>query len=283
MAVRIMRELRHLWDEIVTVFANTGQEHPKTLEYVENVARHYGFKCVWVEAVVNPERGAGTGHRIVTPETASRKGEPFEAVIGKYGLPNNQFFHCTRELKLRPITSYLRSIGWEAGSYNSAVGIRFDEMDRISPKSLADGVIYPLIDLGVTKPDVLAWESVQPVRLGIPEHFGNCTWCWRKSDRKLATVARELPGAFAFPERMELAHKDTGPGAGDRRFFRGRKTVADIVAMAMDPNFQPFVDGFDYAGSALDEGQSCGESCEIGVDGPDEFQSELALENHHTP
>lgn len=261
------------WDEVIVAFANTGQEHEKTLDYVDKCDRHYGLGVVWLEAVVNPEVGVGTSHRVVTYATAARRGEPFEAVVEKYGLPNAQFFHCTRELKLAPITSYLRSIGWEAGTYNTAIGIRADEMDRISPKNIREnGAIYPLIDAGVTKQNVLDWESAEPVRLGIPEHWGNCVWCWKKSFRKLATVAREMPDAFRFPAYIEARYPDHGRGEfGDRRLFRGRKTTADIFKMARDPALQPFVDGFAYQDETLDLGAACGESCEIGTDGPDEW------------
>ena len=191
-------------------------------------------------------------------------------MIEKYGIPNNQYPHCTRELKQQPITSYLRSIGWDAGSYNTAIGIRADEIDRISPKSVREiGAIYPLIDLGVCKEDVLAWELTQPVRLGIPEHWGNCVTCWKKSFRKLATLAREVPGAYDFFADMEKRHKDSGRGDGDRRFFRGRKTTGDIMAMAADPTLEPFVDGFPFRDEILDLGAACGESCEVGTDGPE--------------
>lgn len=270
----LLSEYRHLWDEIIVGFANTGHEHPKTLEYVDKCDRHYGFGVVWLEAEVNPEVGLGGTFRQVTFETAARSGKPFEDVIEKYGIPNNQYPHCTRELKEQPITTYLRSRGWDAGTYNTAIGIRADEMDRISPKWIRKaGAIYPLIDLGIRKEDVLAWELAQPVRLGIPEHWGNCVWCWKKSFRKLATVAREIPGAFDFAARMERDHKDTGRGDGDRRFFRGRKTTNDILAMAADPALEPFVDGFPFKDETLDLGAACGESCEVMTDGPEESEA----------
>lgn len=96
--------------DIKVVFANTGEEHVKTLEFVHVCDQAFGFGTVWIEAIQR-ERGKSSGHRIVTFETASRNGEPFEAMIGKYGIPNTSFPHCTRELKLNPIKSYLASIG----------------------------------------------------------------------------------------------------------------------------------------------------------------------------
>ena len=255
------------WDEVVVGFANSTQEHEKSLEYVRSCDEAYGFGTVWLEATINPQLGEGTGHRVISFETATRNGSVFESMIEKYGLPNNQYFHCTRELKLAPIRSYLRSIGWAANTYNTAIGIRHDEMDRMDVNAMEGGAFYPLIDLRVTKADVLAWDLTQPVRLGIPEHYGNCVWCWKKSFRKLATVATELPEAMRFPARCEVEHKDKGRGDGDRRFFRGRKTVPDIIAIAKEPGFQPYVDSHQYADEFLDTGMACGESCEIEVEG----------------
>ena len=257
---------RGMWDEIVVAFANTGQEHEKTLEYVDACDRRYRLGVVWLEADVQQERGVGTKHRVVSFGTCSRKGEPFEDYIRKFGLPNTQFPECTRELKIRPLTSYLRSLGWKAGTYNTAIGIRSDEVDRVSEAALASGYVYPLVDWGIRKEDVLTWEAAQSVRLGIPEHLGNCTWCWKKSLRKLATVAREMPECFTFPRKVEGLYRNAGAGFGDRRMFRGRRTVDDIFATASDPSFVPYTDTFKWQSDDMDLGSACGESCEIGAD-----------------
>lgn len=260
-----------MWEEIVVMFANTGEEHEKTLVYVKEFSEAFKIPVVWVEAVIDPEKGGGTRHKVVSFETASRKGEPFEAMCAKYGLPNTQYLHCTRESKLHPMTSYLRSIGWDAETYNTAIGIRVDEIDRMSPTAMEAGYIYPMIDWRVTKHDVYLWNQQQPVKLDLPEHLGNCTWCWKKSFRKLATVAQQMPQAFDFPRMLEEKYKDAGGGEfGDRRLFRGRKTVADIFELARSPYFAPFKEDNTvdpYFQPELDIGMSCGESCEIGVEG----------------
>ena len=265
MTDRLLREYASHWDEVIVAFANTGQEHLKTLDYVEACDKQYGFNVVWLESVFSPIRGVGTKHRIVDHTTACRDGSIFKAMSEKHGIPNTQFPHCTRELKLYAIKSYLRSRGWKANTYNTAIGIRADEFDRMSLSAMRDGYIYPLIDLGITKDDVLAWELQQPVRLGIPEHHGNCVWCWKKSVRKLATVYREAPEAFQVARELEADFKDHGPGFGDRRLFRGRRTVEDIAADAASPDFVPYYDPHKW-NADLDTGGGCSDSCEIGID-----------------
>lgn len=254
--------------EIRVLFSNSSQEDERTLRFVDRCDKHFGFNTVWVEAVVTPEKGVGTSFKVVDFATASRQGEPFEAVIQKYGIPNKNFPHCTRELKLNPMRAYLKSIGWETGSYDTAIGIRADEGDRISASARENRIIYPLVRWGVKKEDVLSWWAVQPFDLELPEHFGNCVGCWKKSDRKLMTVAKERPEAFAFFDRMERTYPDAGPGDFDRprRFFRQSRSAQEMLTLSTKP-FVPYTPDTEVQLSLLDLGGGCGESCEVWADG----------------
>lgn len=243
-----------------------NSQDERSLAFADRCDREWGLGLVWIEGVVDPRHGHGTRHRLVSFETAARRGEPFEAVIGKYGLPGPGYLHCTRETKLAPITSYLRSIGWEAGTYDTAIGYRADEIDRQHPKAAQLGFVYPLIRVGMTKADVIDWWRQQPFNLYVPEHLGNCRWCWKKSLRKHLTLARDYPGVFDFPARMEADHALTNATDGQpRKLFRRRQTVADIRALAKEP-FEPFVDGNEAFDPDLDVVEGCGESCEIDME-----------------
>jgi hypothetical protein len=257
------------YDDIRVVFANTGQESPETLDFVHECDKRFGFNVVWVEAEVNHKKRVGTKHKIVSYETASRRGEPFEDVIKKYGIPNKAFPHCTRELKLRPITSYLRSIGWGKGSYDTAIGIRADEIDRVSSRMAQERIVYPLIErIKTVKQDIDDWWGLQEFNLYLPEHRGNCMWCWKKSLRKLLTLAVEDPSMFEFPARMEAEYGLAGHNIdGTRRvFFRQGRSTQDILNESLKP-FEPFIDNrflnlsnFD---SEMDAANGCSESCEV--------------------
>jgi 3'-phosphoadenosine 5'-phosphosulfate sulfotransferase (PAPS reductase)/FAD synthetase len=253
--------------EIVVVFANTGCEHEETLRFVQRCDEYLGFGTVWLEVVPDPILGNPSGFRVVTFETASRNGEPFEAVIAKYGIPGPGFPRCTNETKLVPIDAYMRSIGWRNRSYQTAIGIRSDEMDRVSEKRKERRLIYPLLDANIDKAAVLAFWREQNFDLYLPEHMGNCVWCWKKSMRKHLTIAAEMPSAFDFPARMERDYPMVQARQGTpRRFFRGERSSADILKLAQDP-FEPFVDGNHVVPpdgyDELDVGGGCGESCEL--------------------
>jgi hypothetical protein len=264
--------------DIAITFANTGCEHENTLDFVNKCDKHFGWGVVWIEAVVNPEKGKGIRHKVVDYETASRYGEPMEADFAKHGLPGPGWLHCTRDTKELPIKSYLsRELGWKWGEYWIAIGIRSDEVDRVSENREKLKFVYPLVDAGWTKEDVKAECASWPFDLDLKgEHYGNCVWCWKKSMRKLLTLAQDDEGIFDFPKRMEEKYSHiTAPNDpnASRQMFRKNMTTVDIIKMAREGNFEPYRDQdqtqmFSQASYDvfLDTGSACGESCEIGAD-----------------
>lgn len=256
-------------DQLSVVFCNTGQEHPRTLDFVREVGEWLDVEVVWLEAVVDPTRGRGTRHKVVDYETACRDIRLFAAMSAKYGLPGPSYPHCTRELKQRPFDSWIRAQPWSTDGYVVAIGIRADEMDRMAADAHQRRLVYPLVGAGVTRADVDQFWMGQPFRLGLPQHLGNCVWCWKKSLRKLVTVARDMPAALDEPERLERMYATAGAGhTGDpRRMFRGHRTVADIRALA-HTDMASWNPGTREALPLPDEdvGGGCGESCEVWSD-----------------
>ncbi len=235
----------------VVLFANTGREHPETLDFIHRCDQEFGFGTVWLEAVVHHGARAGTTCRVVTFETASREGEPFEEQIKKYGIPNVAFPQCTRELKLRPMYSYLRSIGLDPKRTPTAIGIRADERRRVKGQP---NVLYPLVEFGIEKPDVLDWWSRQTFDLGIEEFEGNCRACFKKSFAKHFAQIDKDPTAYDFPRRMETLYRHVGPQAGERVFFRGNRSTEQLFQLRRSaPGYDPrhMTDG------------GCSESCEL--------------------
>lgn len=256
--------------EFLVVFANTGCEHSATLDFVRDCDLHFGFNTVWVEAVFGPS-GVGVRHKIVDYKSAARNGEPFREFIKKHGISNMANPSCTGRLKADAIDSYRREAGFLSAKI--AIGIRADELDRVSASAEKRGFIYPLVQKNVTKKDVVLECEKWPFKLKIPgDHFGNCVWCWKKSLRKLATVAKQCPSAFDFPlemDRLYSGHKlspaTTSP-QGDRRAFRGHKNTQDILDFAANGDFEEYSDSKVYHDPLFDWGAGCGESCEIGSD-----------------
>ena len=218
--------------EFIVTFANSGLEHEKTLEFVNNCDKIFGFNTVWLESNVFHGQRKGTGFKVVSFETASRSGEPFQDVIKKYGIPNPSYLHCTRELKLAPMRSYLASLGFYHKDIPTAIGIRADEKRRVSSSSASDNIVYPLIDMWPTdKQDVLDWWEDQLFDLGLDEWDGNCIGCYKKSFKKIFKQLDSDPSCLDWHKNMERLYGSVGiQNEGTSRvFFRGNTSAEQIV------------------------------------------------------
>lgn len=242
------------FSEKVVVFANTGKEKEETLEFVDKCDKVLGFNVVWVEAVVHHGIRKGTTHKVVTFETASMIGSPFEAVIQKYGIPNTAFPHCTRELKQNPIKSYAKNqLGW--GSYTTAIGIRADEIDRINPDNIRNKKYwYPLADMGITQNNVNDfWKNNDfGFTLNLKAYEGNCDFCWKKTAAKLKKIASENPGVTKWWAEMEkkYGHIAKKEGVELPIVFGRQKLSIEQIILQSEENLPDLFNNY------------CGESCE---------------------
>lgn len=260
MTKKLIDNLSGQYDFIVT-FANTGMEHPKTLDFVRNCDDIFKFNTVWLEGIVHYDERKGSTHKIVTYQTASRNGEPYEAFIKKYGIPNTAFPQCTRELKLNPMQSYLRSLGINHKTIPTAIGIRTDEKRRVSKNADTMNIVYPLIDMWPTdKQDVLDWWEDQLFDLEIEEFEGNCLGCFKKSFKKQFMQIEKDPSCFDFYKRMEDKYKKINIETGQRVFFRNNTDTEGLFKLyeSFKETEQKLPKQYDlYANGG------CSESCEV--------------------
>ena len=215
------------------VFANTGKELEETLIFADKCDKELGLNLVWIEAVINPEKGKGTGYKIVDFETASRKGEPFKDLIAKYGLPSKLYRHCTRELKEIPIHKFAREI--LGSKYETAIGIRADEKHRLKEKP---GYVYPLAELNVDEKFIRNWWDKQCFDLNLKDYEGNCDLCFLKSKRKKLTLVSERPEIANWWDEMEEQYASEYQSKFDE--IRNL-SIKDIILLAELP-FQKAID-----------------------------------------
>jgi len=274
MAQWLLKHKKHEYD-IKCIFANTGQENEETLKFVDQCDKEFKMDLIWLEAKINPELGKGTRWNVVNYKTASRNGEPFEDAIKKLGLPNLNNNWCTRELKLRPIKYFIeKHLKWK--NYWTAIGIRLDEIDRVSSSRLKEKLYYPLVkDQPMNKPKINFWWSQQKFRLNLKGYEGNCKWCWKKSDNKLMTIAVEKPEYFDFPKKMENLYSEFIPESKKHsmtkpvKMFRKYKSTEDIFRNSKLKFTRPKDDSdiYNYQISIFDKdigtSNGCDESCEI--------------------
>ena len=247
-----------LWNRhnLVSIFANTSREYPETLAFVKKCDEAFPPARIWIEAVVNPQMGVGNAYRVVNYETANRNGDVFEDVIKKHGIMNQSFPGCTRELKTVPINKCAKEI-FNGEPYVTALGMRFDEIRRVKR---SDSIVYPMVDWEINVNDVRRFWNQQPFDLRLKDYEGNCDGCWKKSLRKLLTIAKERPGTFDWWERMERTYgmlqvEGRKENMG-QVFFRNNMSASDIVAMAKLP-FVPATDPWFTPSTDMDTEEAC--------------------------
>lgn len=206
-------------DRVVVSFQNTGREMNETLDFVQQCGERWGVKIVWLEY-----RAADPRFEIVSHNSASRNGEPFEALIRKRKfLPNRVARFCTAEMKVHCSTRYLRSIGWDR--WTNTVGIRADEPKRLkgAPPKERYTLWHPLADAGVSRHDVSAFWARQPFDLRLPNvdgrtQLGNCDGCFLKSEAARAALARDFPERAQWWADMEALAQSISSRPDNARF-----------------------------------------------------------------
>ncbi len=254
---RVLQSNGGLPSDAVVCFANTGKEEEATLRFVRDCGLNWGVPIVWVEY-----RNDEKGFAVVDFETASRDGEPFEAIIRKRNyLPNPVTRFCTSELKIRTMHKWLRvnwsALGWEAEDleWNQMIGIRADEHRRVSKirarghstETTKETMLMPLADAGVTVSDVGEFWGRQPFQLELPTYqgrtlAGNCDLCFLKPAGQIQSLIAEKPERavwWAKIEALALALASKPDGAV---FRKDRPSYAAMAAFAskqrdmFDPN-----------------------------------------------
>lgn len=239
-------EQRDNW-KMVVVFANTGKEQEGTLKFVRDCEKFFNIPIIWVEARHKDNSGNWFSKKgwkvfckIVTFETASRKGEPFEEMLSCLGIPSTNAPFCSEQLKKKAIESYMKRIGWK--NYYKAIGIRADEGDRMNPKYKEFKILYPFIEqseysfFNVFKAFIIDWWALQTFDLDIDPDLGNCDGCWKKDLIRLTRIAQMKPTPLKWWQKMINKYGHLNPRNTILKppfnFFRGNLSANDIIKLA---------------------------------------------------
>ena len=246
--------------DLLVLFANTGKEHPATLEFVRECAERWAVPITWLEY-----RDDDQGFAVVDFDNCSRNDEPFEAVIRKRKyLPNPVTRFCTIDLKIRIIHKYLRSLGLstEEEPVDMMTGIRADEPRRVvkirnrgsTSESKYATMIMPLADAGTGVQDVTEFWAAQPFDLKLTTVNGrtlegNCDLCFLKPLNQVYSIIASDRSRGDWWARQERSTESTGQFAGDgARFRKDRPSYQQMIDYA-EIQFDLFAE--------IDEGIDC--------------------------
>ena len=192
-------------DEAIVCFANTGKEDEATLEFVRDCSERWSVPITWLEYQASEK--VADRWRLVDFDTASRNGEPFEALIRKRNyLPNPVARFCTGELKVLTIERYFKSIG--KPEFETMVGLRADEPRRAA--KMRESKLIPLFDAGVTQQTVQDFWGGHAFDLGLVFRdgitaSGNCDLCFLKGRHQILNLIQEKPERAVWWAKMEEA------------------------------------------------------------------------------
>jgi hypothetical protein len=114
-----------------------------------------------------------------------------------------------------------------------AIGLRCDEVDRVSKSYKKDRVVYPLISmLPTVKLQIDTYWAQHNFDLGINSKLGNCDACWKKNRRGLVDLASREPEKFDWWEDMTEKYDHHNPYNRPfplpNNFYRGNHGPKDI-------------------------------------------------------
>ena len=246
---RVLQSNGGLPKEAVVCFANTGKEDEATLRFVRDCGEHWSVPITWVEFQQEEPQ-----FRAVTFETASRDGEPFEAVIRKRNyLPNPVTRFCTSELKIRTMHKWLRAnwqaLGWDAHDleWDQMIGIRADEQRRVakirarghSTETTKETMRMPLADADVSLMEIDEFWAQQPFKLELPTYqgrtlAGNCDLCFLKPSNQVFTLIKEKPERAVWWAKMEALALALASKPDGAVFRKDRPNYAQMARFAQD-------------------------------------------------
>jgi hypothetical protein len=192
--VNLMEQKRKTenWD-VEYVFMDTSAEHPKTYKFIKDVVKHYNINLTCLQADFNQPVGEGHTYKIINVNDL--KHDPVNGVYGqmmkKYGVPTIMSAWCTSRMKEETHDKYCND-KYGKGNYITWLGMRADEPKRIKlPNNRNIKYLAQLSDY--EKSDVLDFWQKMPFDLEIDEHLGNCVFCFKKMNAKVALAARDEP------------------------------------------------------------------------------------------
>ena len=244
------------------IYMDTGAEHQKTYDFIRNVNREFGLDLVCLRGDFNQPLGKGHQYHIVDIENIKPDLEPYRTMVNKYGTPSAASGWCTSRMKEETHDKYCDD-NYGKGNYQTWIGIRADEPKRLGGVGKSDSLRYMSEVTDAEKYDVLKFWSKMPFDLDIDEWLGNCVFCFKKSNLKLAAAQRDEPELYIkWLEMVEAApDRNKRDGRNSMHMYRKQKTLPEVIAVFNGSTGEEIK--ARIRGSKMIDTNSCSESCEV--------------------
>jgi 3'-phosphoadenosine 5'-phosphosulfate sulfotransferase (PAPS reductase)/FAD synthetase len=229
------------------------------------------LNLIWLEAVINEKKNIGTRYKITNFQSLDIEGKLFEEGIKKYGIPSRVNKWCNRVLKLESLEKYANDL-FGKNNWCLALGIRTDEIDRISENYKTNNVFYPPFENNIDSRLRNKFWNEQPIKLKIKGYQGNCDFCFEKSKRKRMTIAIENPEKLIWWNEMEKKYSlieiegkeqyNSIVKNGGVFFGRMNESIEEIIESSKKP-FAKSTDEYIYENDLFDFEDDCGQNCNI--------------------
>lgn len=163
------------------VFADTGDEMPETYDYLHHMKKYlYTHKIPF--QIVKVPNGDSLSDRCLRRRV----------------IPSQVWRWCTRDMKVRPIYRFYRSLNCHVYQY---MGIDYDEWYRMKDPT-EDYVtnVFPLVDYKIGRQGCI--ELIEKAGLPIPVKSG-CFFCPFNNIERWKEVYDKHPDLFEFARKME--------------------------------------------------------------------------------
>lgn len=255
---------------IINMMANTSKERKESLEFMNECDKYFGLNLIWIEAKFN-ERGKGVDYIVKDYDSLFTNGEIYEDGISKFGIPSVVNKWCNRDLKYEPMKKFANDYFGE-DNYSIAIGIRADELDRVSDHYFTNNIFYPLLDHNIDSRLRNKFWHDKPIKIKIPAYKGNCDLCFKKSNRKIWTILKEEPKVSEWWMKMEEKYSDIAIEGkpvynsfiekdGGHYFFRENNSTKKMIERSKTEKFRKATDEYIYESDLFDYEDECGSAC----------------------
>lgn len=246
-------------DNVDVVLMDTGAEHPLSYKFLSDMVNHFKIKVTCLRGDFSKPLGKGVGYNIVPISECKHDLKPFSEMMTKYGAPYIGGMFCTDRMKLQPFKKYCDE-KYGKKNYETILGIRADEPKRLREKPF----ISYLADIcDDEKQDVLNFWKEQAFDLEIEEWNGNCVFCPKKSNLKLAAAQRDNPDLYA--DWLDMLYSNSVRVDGNTghwsKMYRGSQSLEQLIAK-FDGSTGDEIKARIRGGHHIDT-NSCSESCEV--------------------